>query len=203
MGWRSMVTVAVVVGAVAFTAGRVWSQDAQGPKMPTPEELAKMMAELAAPAEQHKALTSRAGAWDSETTMWMDPSGPPTVSKSSSKVTSICNGLYTLEEHTGEFMGKPFAGFGIHGWSKEKKQYVSFWCDNVSSTPEVMTGTADATGKVVTYEGTPMTCMMGEYTPRWVVSYDDADHVTFQHMSKMAGMADFVKEVEVKSTRRK
>ena len=51
MNWRSAVTVAVVVGAMGFAAGRVWSQDDK-PKMPSPEDIEKMMVEMAKPAKR-------------------------------------------------------------------------------------------------------------------------------------------------------
>jgi hypothetical protein len=192
----------VLGSSLAFGLGRAWSDDKAG-KMPSPEEMEKMMAEMAAPVEQHKTLAATAGNWDGEVTMWMDPANP-TKSKGTSTRKVIGNGLYVVEEFKGEFMGKPFEGFGVHGYSKDKKQYVGFWCDNVSTTPEFMWGTPDASGKVVTYEGAEMTCAMGPYTPRWVVKYEDADHSTFEHWSKSAmSGGEFVKEVEVKSTRKK
>lgn len=202
MSWRSTVTAMVVVGAAAFAAGRGWSED-EKPKMPSKEEIEKMMAEIGAPVEQHKLLASTAGAWDGDVTMWMDPANPE-KSKGTSTRRVIGNGLYVVEEFKGEFMGKPFEGFGVHGYSKDKKQYVGFWCDNLSTSPEFMWGTPDETGKVVTYDGGEMMCAMGPYTPRWVVKYEDADHSTFEHWSKSAMTGgEYVKEVEVKSTRRK
>jgi hypothetical protein len=203
MSWKNTVSVAMVVGAIAFAAGRGYTQDKPA-EPPKPEDMQKLFAEMRAPAEQHKALAATEGTWEGDTSMFMDPSAPPIKSKGTSVRKSINGGLYVTEEFTGDFMGTPMHGFGVHGYSKEMKKYVGFWCDNLSSTPEFLTGTADATGKVVTYEGSEMDSAMGKYTPRWVVKTEDADHVTFEHWSKSDMSAgQWVKEVEIHSTRKK
>ncbi len=203
MTWRSTAVVALSVGVVAFLAGRGFSQDAKNPpKPPSPEEMQKAMAEMAAPAEQNKAIAAEAGTWDAETSMWMDPSAPPMKSKGVSTVKAVCNGLYTTDEYEGDFMGQKFTGLGIHGYNKMTKKYFGVWCDSLSTTPEVMTGTADATGKVITFDGAEMDCPMGKFTPRWIVKHEDADHTTFEHWSKYAAMGDeYHKEIEIKYTR--
>lgn len=204
MRTRSTLTIAVVVGTLGLFAGRGWSGDDKAPKMPSPEEMQKMMAEMAALAPEHKALAERAGTWDAEVSMWMDPSQPPTKSKGSSVVTVINQGHYLTDVFQGEMMGTPYQGFGVHGFSKERKQWFGFWCDSMSSTPEVVWGTADASGKVITFEGSEMDSPMGTFVPRWVVKHEDADHSSFEHWSKYVAMGDqYHKEIEVKYTRRK
>jgi hypothetical protein len=203
MGWRSTVSVAVAVSAVSFTAGRVFSQDSK-PAAPSKEEMEKMCAEMARPVEQHKTLAATAGDWDCESTCWFEgPEGPATKSKGSFSAKSVLNGLYIHHEHRGEMMGKQFEGIGLTGYSKEKQKYVAVWCDNFTSTPMVMWGTADASGKVITFEGEKMSMMGMTYTPRWIERHDDADHSTFEMWSKYEGAPDYVKEMEMKSTRRK
>ena len=206
MSWRSTVTVAVVVGAVAFTAGRVFSQDAKGPdapKAPSPEEMQKMMAEMSAPAPEHAGIVAMAGTWDADVSMWMEPGAEAMKSKGVSKVTAINGGHYVMDQYESEFMGTKFTGLGVHGFSKEKKKYVAFWCDSMNTTPMTLWGTADASGKVLTFDGEPMTCPMGGFTPRFVQKNEDADHYTFEMWSKYEGMGDYVKEMEIRYTRRK
>lgn len=169
------------------------------PAMPSPEA----MAEMAAPVDQHRQLQAGAGVWDADVTMWMDPSAPPMVSKGVSTRRSINNGLYLTDEFASEMMGMKFTGFGVHGYSKDKKQWFGLWCDSMSTQPEVMWGTADASGKVITFDGSEMTCPMGKFMPRWIVRNIDADHSSFEHWSKLEGAPDYVKEIEVKYTRRK
>jgi hypothetical protein len=202
MSWRSTVTVAVVVGAVAFTAGRVFSQDS-GSKMPSPEEMQKMMAEMAAPAEEHRKLAALAGTWDCEMTMF-EPGKEPTKTKGVSTSTSVMNGLYVETVHRSEMDGQPFEGRGFDGYSKEKKQYFTFWADSMGTTPMLLWGTADATGKVITYDGDVYDCgPMGQMTPRTKVTREDADHFTFEFWAKMGGAPDYMKMMEGTYTRRK
>jgi uncharacterized protein DUF1579 len=203
MGWRSTLSVAVAVGAVSFTAGRVFSQDTK-PAAPSKEDMEKMCAEMARPVEQHKAIATGAGDWDCECNCWFEgPEGPATKSKSTFAAKSVLNGLYLMSEHKGEMMGKPYEGVAFTGYSKEKQKYVAVWVDSMSSTPMVLYGTADAAGKVITFEGEKMTMMGMTYTPRWIERHDDADHMTFEMWSKYEGAPDYVKEMEMKSTRKK
>lgn len=204
MNWRSTTTALVVVGAIGFAAGRVYSQDAKdGPKMPSPEEMAKMWAEMAAPTEEHKQLGALAGTWDCEMTHFQ-PGGEPMKMKGVSVTKSVMNGLYVTTDHKSEMMGKPFEGFAMDGYSKEKKKYFSFWADSMGSTPMLLWGTMDADGKTITYDGDVYDCgPMGQMTPRTKIIRDDADHMTFEFWAKMGGAPEFAKMMEGKYTRRK
>ena len=198
MGWRSTLSGALVVGAVGFTAGRVFSQDA---KMPSKEEMEKMMAEMAAPAEEHKKLAAMAGTWDVEMTMF-EPGQEPTKEKGVVTSKSALNGLYVASEHKSQMGGKPFEGFGFDGYSKEKKKYFAFWADSMGSTPMLMWGTED--GKTITYDGDVYDMgAMGQMTPRVKMTHDDADHMTFEFWAKMGGAPEYAKMMEGKYTRRK
>jgi hypothetical protein len=203
MNWRSVVSLMVAASAVSFTAGRVFSQDT-GPAGPSPEEKQKLCEEMAKPVDQHKKLAQAAGDWESETTTWMQgPEGAPTKSKASYSAKSVLNGLWLMSQHKGEMNGKPFEGIAFTGYSKERQKHVVVWFDSMSSTPMVLWGTADPSGKVITFEGEPMTMMGQTFTPRWIERYDDADRATFEMWSKYEGAGDYIKEMEMKSTRRK
>ena len=179
MSWKIVATAALVTGAVGFAAGRVYSEDDKG-KMPSPEEMKKMMEEMAKPVEQHKQLASQAGTWDVEMTSF-EPGQPPKKEKGVVKSTSIMNGLYLVSEHASEMDGKPFEGRAVDGYSKEKKKYFTFWFDSMGSTPMLLWGDADASGKTITYDGDPYDCgAMGQMTPRAKVIREDADHFTFE-----------------------
>jgi hypothetical protein len=203
MSWRSTLTVAVVIGAMAFTAGRVWSQDGSAPKMPSKEDMEKMMAEMSAPAPEHAKLTANAGTWDCDMTMF-EPGQAPTVEKGVTTSTSVLNGLFVQSTHKSTMGGKPFEGFGFDGYSKEKKKYFTLWADTMGSTPMVLWGTESADGKTITYDGEEYDCgPMGKMTPRTVIIRQDADHFTFEFWAKMGGAPDFGKMMEGKYTRRK
>jgi len=202
MSLRSTVTAVVVVGGLAFAAGRVFSDEANPGKMPSKDEMKKLMAEMARPVEQHVKLASEAGTWDADVTCWM-PGEAPVQSKGTSIVTTKLGGLWLHDEFKGEFDGKPFEGGTLLGYSKEKQKYFGLWVSSMGSTPEVVWGTADASGKVITFDGEPTPCPMGMVTPRWVCRHTDADHKTFEHWVKMDGATDYTKGLEIRYTRRK
>lgn len=201
MNWRSTLTVAVVVGAAAFAAGRGWSEDEKGAPMPSKEDMEKMMAEMAAPAEQHKKLAAMAGTWDCELTMF-EPGKEPTKEKGVATIKSVLNGLYMQTESKMTMGGKPFEGLGVDGYSKEKKKYFTFWADQMGSTPMLLWGTED--GKTITYDGDVYDCgPMGQMTPRTKITHEDADHYTFEFWAKMGDAPEYMKFMEGKYTRRK
>ena len=198
MGWRSTLMGALVVGAVGFTAGRVFSQDAA---MPSKEDMEKMMAEMAAPAEEHKKLAAMAGTWDAEITTF-EPGSEPKKEKGVETTTSVLNGLYLRSEAKMTMGGKPFEGLAVSGYSKEKKKYFVFWADQMGSTPMLLWGTMD--GKTITYDGDVYDCgPMGQMTPRVKITHDDADHYSFEFWAKMGGAPEYAKFMESKYTRRK
>jgi hypothetical protein len=197
MGWRSTLIGALAVGAVGFTAGRVFSQDAA--KEMTEEEKMKVFQEMMAPTEEHKQLAARAGAWDYEMT-WFEPNKEPQKAKGVATYESALNGLYLTGTHKGDMGGMPFEGHGVEGFSKDKKKFFSFWYDGYGTTPMLLWGVAD--GKTVTYDGDLYECPMGNHTPRFKVTRDDADHMTFEYWMKAEGKTDYVKGMEIHSTRR-
>jgi hypothetical protein len=202
MGWRKTLMGALVVGAVGFTAGRVFSQDGAKKEM-TEEEKMKAFMEMATPAEEHKKLAAHAGTWDCEMTMF-EKGKEPQKSKGVATYSSVLNGLFVASEYKGEMGGMPFEGRGFDGYSKEKKKYFSLWADQMGSTPMILWGTADATGKTITYDGDVYDCgPMGQMTPRIKITQDDADHTTFEFWAKMNNDPEYGKMMEGKYTRRK
>jgi len=203
MSLRNTLTAVFVVGGLAFAAGRVFSDDTTGRKMPSKEEMTKMMEEFARPVEQHAKLAADVGTWDADVTCWMDPSQPPMTSKGTNTATSTLGGLWLDEKFNGVVDGKPFEGRTLVGYSKEKQKYFGIWISSMGSTPEIVWGTPDATGDVITFDGDPVPCPLGTFTPRWVVRRGDADHMTFEHWSKKDGDSDYAKGMEIKYARRK
>jgi hypothetical protein len=196
-------TLVATVGIAGFAAGRAFTQDQQ-PKMPSPEEMQKMMDEFAAPAPEHKKLQEMVGTWDAEMTM-IDPTKPePTKEKGVTVFMSVLNGLFVQSSHKATMGGKPFEGVGIDGYSKEKHKYFAFWADQMGSTPMILWGEASADGKTITYDGETYDCgPMGQMTPRTKITVDDADHRTFEFWAKMGGAPDYMKMMEIKYSRRK
>ena len=78
-------------------------------------------------------------------------------------------------------MGMPFAGTSIFGYDRFNDEYFTFWIDNMGTGYMTHRGTADASGKVITMEGTHDDFWTGE-KDKWskmvtTITSDDA-HTT-------------------------
>ena len=121
-----------------------WAGDADAEKM---EAWARAMT----PGEPHAELADQAGEWRYTVTFWEDPKGEPTVLRGVSLKTMIMGGRFLREELTGEFMGGPFKGYGLHGYDNVTGEYVAIWLDNMGTGIHFYTG--QDTGKgVQTYK---------------------------------------------------
>lgn len=152
-----------LIVATAFVTTQVVSQDHPGqpPKMsPEEQKMFDACMKAATPGPQHKQLASIAGTWDVATKFWMKHDAPASESKSVSKAKTILGDRWIMEEFEGQMDQMPFEGMGITGFDNVKKKYVNFWMDTMGTGAMISEGTADASGKVVTYIGTyedPMT----------------------------------------------
>lgn len=146
-----------LVIATAFITTQVVSDDKSPPKGKGQEmtpEMQKMMeqcAKAATPGPQHKQLAALAGAWDVTSKFWMDPNAPASESKGISKVKTVLGGRWVVEEFDGEMPQGPFSGMSITGFDNVKKKYVNFWMDTMGTGAMTSEGSADPSGKIITY----------------------------------------------------
>ena len=105
-------------------------------------------AKYATPGPQHKMLDPLVGSWDCTAQMWNDPSAAPTESKATCETKWVLGGRFTQDDVTGDMGGMPFHGMGINGYDNIKKEFVSFWIDEMSTSFMITTGQSDASGKV-------------------------------------------------------
>ncbi len=150
---RKTMTFAVMLGLAALLAGR--PSPAEDKKKAAPDEKAQIeeMIKLAAPNEHHKALEALAGSWEEAIQMWMDPSKPPTESKSTSESHMIMGGRYLEEKIKGEFGGMPFLGQSVTGYDNLQKKYTFAWIDNMGTGISLAHGSYDPDKKTFTYLG--------------------------------------------------
>ena len=128
------------------------------------DEMTKKWTEYGAPGEAHKRLNDLAGAWETESKIWMEGPGiQPTVTRGSSENKWILGGRFLQQEMKGEMMGMPMNGVGVLGYDNFKKKYIGFWIDNTYTGQFTMEGTVDQTGKVFTMYGTMDEWMTGEH----------------------------------------
>ncbi len=173
----------VVIGALAGSLGIAVAQQGDKPKEMTPQERAAMEAwmKVATPGEGHKVLEPMVGTWDVQMTMWQAPGAPAQVSKGVSEDTWVLGGRFVRESVHSEFNGMPFEGLGYTGYDNFKKQYVGSWMDTMGTMMMTMTGSADASGKVITATSTMDDVMSGKkITVRQVTRIVDANKHVFE-----------------------
>jgi len=150
------------------------------------------MMKAATPGEHHALLAKMAGHYKAECTMRMGPDAPEITSKGEEHSEMVFDGRYLKSDFTGDMMGKPFHGMALVGYDNTKQKYVSIWVDDMSTSPMVSEGTADKTGKVVTYQG-EMECpgMEGKMSYRNVITIVDHDHYTMEMFQKAPDGKEF------------
>lgn len=211
--WTIGLVCTVLVGAATL------AQEGQpgGMKMPSPEEM-KAMTErwekAMTPGDPHKKLAEFVGDWDVTLKMWMmGPSGPPTETKGTAKVTSVLGGRFIREEMKAE-MNMPdmktggmtkfnFEGQGLTGYDNYRSMYVGSWADNMNTHMLRMSGMADPEGKVITMYGEmdePTMNVIGR-TVKYVTRIVDKDKHVFEIYDLHAG--DNYKVIEITYVRKK
>jgi len=86
--------------------------------------------ESISPNEHHTWLAQLEGEWTYTSSMWMDPSQPPTTGKGNSVKEMVMGGRYLEESHKGTSMGMPFEGKGVTAYDNAKGKYLTNWIDN-------------------------------------------------------------------------
>jgi len=134
--------------------------------MPPMDSAAMMQAWMTymTPGDVHKMLAKSNGTWDGVVTMWdpMDPSKPPTTSKSTTVNKMIFGGRYQQSTHTGNMMGMPFEGVSMFGYDNAKKMLVSSWIDNMGTGIMTMEGAWDSTANTANLKGKMVDPMTGK-----------------------------------------
>jgi uncharacterized protein DUF1579 len=197
---RKCIALAAVAMLVAATAHAADSQPAM-----TKEQQAMMdkMMKAAAPGPQHEALKKMAGDWNLKVKFQMDPSQPWQEAQSTATVTMLMDGRYCQELATGEMMGGPFNGMGITGYDNVIGKYVSTWIDNMGTGIMTSQGTADASGKVITWAGTMSDPATGKTSKvRMVTTIADDDHHTFEMFAVPPGAKKEMKTMTIEYTRK-
>ena len=177
---------------------------AEAPK-PTAEQQAMMekMAKAATPGPQHEVLKKLAGEWTTAIKMQMDPSQPAQESQGASTITTLMDGRYCQEQATSQMMGMPFSGMGIYGFDNVLGKYVSTWIDNMGTGIMSSTGTADASGKVITWDATMSDPVTGKPTrERMVTTITDDNHYTLEMYGTPPGAKKEMKTMTIAYTRK-
>ncbi|MHC5113816.1 MAG: DUF1579 domain-containing protein [Planctomycetota bacterium] len=153
---RRILGLAVLVGATTLITSEVVSRQHDGEM--DMEKMWETWMKLAEPGPEHAQLRAMAGTWHQKNTHWMTPGAPPDISESIATFKPIMGGRFMVEHISGEheFMGekRDFEGMGIFGYDNLKQKHVYAWVDNHGTMIMTGEGTADSTGKVITYYST-------------------------------------------------
>jgi hypothetical protein len=200
---KARLLASVLVGALAFTLPVAAQQEGKPAVDPQMKAMMEAMERFGTPGPEHQVLLQGVGTWDVESKMWMDPAAPPFVSKGVSTLRAILGGRYVQYDYEGDAMGMPFTGFGVSGYDRYNKKYVSLWLDSMSTGFALTEGACDAAGKVCTETG-----VWDDYTTgkkvkvKNVSTHLDNDHFTLQ-MFMVQPDGSEVKTMELAYTRRK
>lgn len=201
--WMLLASLAILAG-VTFALVPQLSADhhEQAGMEMTDEQKAEMemWMKLGQPGEPHEHMAKFAGSFDAAITSYMAPDTPPMESKGKSENTMILGGRILLQKYTGNMMGMPFEGYGLMGFDNYTKEYISIWCDNMSTMIMTMTGTSDESGKT-TMTGTMPDPKTGkDITLKSVSMMKDENTFVFEMYHQDSGGEAF-KNMEITYTR--
>ena len=153
-----------LAAAACLTAGRYSSSlfaREDKPAAPAMDKDAAMkeMMELGTPGPEHEKLAKSVGKWTYDMTMKMDKDGPEEKGTGQSEITAVLGGRFIKQTTTSQMMGMPYEGAGYVGYDKMKKQFISTWMDNMSTSAMLAYGDSSDGGKSITYK-TEVDCPM-------------------------------------------
>ncbi len=192
-----------LVTASVFATTQVLSQDAQ----PDPLEAGKAMyrkivMDQAAKTGQHEWMAGKVGAWKGDvtfTTMMGKVKSHMNV-----KDELLYDGLFVQSTIDGDFMGMEMKGTAWFGYDKNKEKFVEVQISNLGTGFQVLEGTLDEAGKVLTLVGseTTMKTQMGEmvFIPKTVTKRNDDGTMELTRYAIMGGNEQ--PEMEVTFTKR-
>jgi uncharacterized protein DUF1579 len=193
----------VAVGLAGFVSGRASSpivsvgvETVSQPDGMDAEMMKKMIAEQAELAPEHKNFLPMVGTFACEMRFMMAPGQEPEVSTGKSVNELILGGRFMKTDFSGEmemFGDKmDFAGFGLLGFDKGKGEYVSTWCDSMTTSLMVATGKPGDDAKTITVMGTTQS-PMGAVQMKSVYEIESDDKYTMVFYQAMPGMDEMMK----------
>ncbi len=192
----------VLVGALLLTTGPVFSQEKPGAKTGKPDPMMEAWMKAATPGPEHQRLESLAGSWAGVVKMWMEPGKPPIESTCTTERKWILGGRFLQEEVKGQFMGQPFHGIGLTGYDNLQKKYTGVWVDSMSTAISTSLGTADASGKVLTYTREEIDPLSGKKTKGKDVLHLKGPDQQLLEMFKEGPNGKEIKVMEITFTRK-
>lgn len=163
------------VAAIGFLAGQATSTTQQDAEAGVQEAAAPM------PGKMHRLLDPLAGTFEAACTFWMPGAPEPMEMTGQSTSSWILGGHFLKQEFEGEWMGQPFDGIGLTGWSDIEQGYQGLWLDSGGNEMVFHTGGKVLDdGKTIVWEAMEPDAMAGETVKvKNVTVIDGPDKNTF------------------------
>lgn len=144
------VSSALLAICATMLSGLFASAQQQPAQAPTPTA-AEAWAAYGTPGPEHAVLARRVGSWDVAVRTWSAPDAEPRESKGRSEWQPLLGGRFFEERLEIAAPGGTHEARGVSGFDKLRKQYVSTWMDDDGTSILHSVGSADSTGKVLTF----------------------------------------------------
>lgn len=149
----------------------------------------------------HESMAKCDGEWNEEITFWMDEKAPPMKMSATCTNKMVLGGRYQQSVTNGSMMGMPFEGISTLAYDNFKKMYYTTWIDNMGTGLMYMSGTSDASGKVITFTGTQFDPLAGkDLDARQVFTMIDDNNQMMEMYITKDGKE--MKTMEIKFTRK-
>jgi hypothetical protein len=160
------------------------------------------MSKYSEPGAPHQVLKSLEGTWDTAAKVWLAPGGTPDTANGRAEFWSNHGDRFLIEEYSGAMLGRPVTIHLVFGYDNAKKKYVASMISSVSTEIKLREGTADATGKVITFTGQTFDAVAGRYhAERAVYKIESDKRLTVEVFETPTGGKEF-KKMEVVYTRK-
>jgi len=150
--------------AILCLATGVFAEDKASKAAAREKAMMEAWMKASSPNDRHKAMEPMVGTFNVKVKSWMAPGAPVMESTGVSENTWALGGRYVQMAFKGSFMNMPFEGIGFTGYDNMKKQYTSYWIDNMSTWGMNTVGKWDAATKSMTFLGTSPDPMTGKDT---------------------------------------
>ena len=192
----------IMVAALCLAAATAALAQQEQQMSPEQQKAMEAWIKYATPGPSHKLLEPFVGSWNVKTTWWEAPGAPPTVTTGTSENVWVLGGRFVHQTVTAEMTGQPFSGIGYTGYDNFKQKFVGTWMDSMGTMVMISSGSADASGKVLTFTAEMDDVVSGKsMTMREVIRVVDKNKHTFEMYGPDKSGKEF-KTMEIVYTRK-
>lgn len=176
---HSLIAIALVITTAAITTTVVSQQAQDTPGTPPARAQKPEVPDQMTPGPAHKFMAKYVGEYTTKV-KFTAPGQETMESEGKSRITSMLDGRFFLDENTGVMMSLPYKALHYTGYNNGTKQYESCWTWNMDTGMLNLTGTSDDEGKTINWKGA-FTNPAGEKENLIVTTrHIDDDHFTIE-----------------------